>query len=237
MNKNWLTDGWLDQEYKQYLFLAWMQQIKQEFQATRLYPALSDLISTHQQLTQLTKEQSAMESRAKGGLKRIDLRAMRMEYEALQQHPELDGYLRDLIDFALPKLDKAIADGKEIYELVEDSLGFEPVGLLPLYRAEGYLFIHNEGSKEVCTYRYHKSRIKLASEYFAQLALELIDRSKKSFHETFASMKIHLTRRYSDLPNPATYLLHTPLSFPLEETVLPIARRKLLLALHEDRAA
>ena len=37
-----------------------------------------------------------------------------------------------------------------------------------------------------------------------------------------------LIRHWKDLPNPAVYLIETPLSFPVDETLLPVAKRSLV---------
>jgi hypothetical protein len=42
------------------------------------------------------------------------------------------------------------------------------------------------------------------------------------------SIKRQLMEKYHDLPNPATFWCDTDLEFPYSETILPIAKRKLL---------
>ena len=41
-------------------------------------------------------------------------------------------------------------------------------------------------------------------------------------------MKVGLIKENKDLPNPAVYTINTSLSFPVEETLLPIAKRCLV---------
>ena len=48
------------------------------------------------------------------------------------------------------------------------------------------------------------------------------------------SIKLQLVAENRDLPNPATYFFSTDLDFPYEETMLPIAKRKLMLHLAEQ---
>jgi hypothetical protein len=45
---------------------------------------------------------------------------------------------------------------------------------------------------------------------------------------TYESIKGDLIRNKIDLPNPAVYSIETDLKFPLEETLLPIAKRSLV---------
>jgi hypothetical protein len=41
-------------------------------------------------------------------------------------------------------------------------------------------------------------------------------------------MKTELIKARLDMPNPAVYCIETELSFPVEETLLPIAKRSLV---------
>jgi hypothetical protein len=50
----------------------------------------------------------------------------------------------------------------------------------------------------------------------------------RSMVNTYESLKSELIRNRSDLPNPAVYSIETDLSFPVEETLLPIAKRSLV---------
>ncbi|MFN3316181.1 MAG: hypothetical protein ACK40K_05165, partial [Raineya sp.] len=59
---------------------------------------------------------------------------------------------------------------------------------------------------------------------------------QKSIFETFENLKISLLRKYSELPNPATYLVNAKLPYPLEETLLPIAKRVLVRHISHNAA-
>jgi hypothetical protein len=43
LEKDWLTAGLIDFEYKKYLLLAYLQSVKTNFKEKKLYPDLSDL--------------------------------------------------------------------------------------------------------------------------------------------------------------------------------------------------
>jgi hypothetical protein len=45
---------------------------------------------------------------------------------------------------------------------------------------------------------------------------------------SYTAIKSELIKNRSDLPNPAVYALETDLSLPMEETLLPIAKRSLV---------
>jgi hypothetical protein len=52
--------------------------------------------------------------------------------------------------------------------------------------------------------------------------------SQRIVHSTPESIKLNLLALYHDLPNPATYVCETDLDFPYNETILPVAKRKLM---------
>jgi hypothetical protein len=45
---------------------------------------------------------------------------------------------------------------------------------------------------------------------------------------TYENIKRELIRNRSELPNPAVYAVETDLGFPVDETLLPIAKRSLV---------
>ena len=44
LTKNWITEKHIDFEYKKYILLAYLQDVKKNFDSTKLYPWLSELI-------------------------------------------------------------------------------------------------------------------------------------------------------------------------------------------------
>jgi hypothetical protein len=45
---------------------------------------------------------------------------------------------------------------------------------------------------------------------------------------SYQNIKAQLIRNYAEMPNPAVYAVETDLSLPMEETLLPIAKRSLV---------
>ncbi|WP_306643721.1 hypothetical protein [Sanyastnella coralliicola] len=233
MNEHWITDGIIDAEYKQYLFLAWVQRIKQEFRNSRLYPALSQLITQHQNLNKLEADRQQMNDLLDKDLVGFDMKKMRLIYRALNSMPELDNYLEEMIQFAVPHVEKMLQEGKSIYEMVEEHMFFTPIGVMPLYRNEGYLFLYNEPKKEVFLSRFLMSRLQAANEGYHRLETELIASRPKKLSESFETIKTELIRNFRELPNPATFLIRTEFAFPLTETLLPVAKRRLVIELNK----
>ena len=57
---------------------------------------------------------------------------------------------------------------------------------------------------------------------------EYINTWKRSFSNTYEQIKSELLNLNPDLPNPAVYAIETKLKFPLDETLLPVAKRSLV---------
>jgi len=57
---------------------------------------------------------------------------------------------------------------------------------------------------------------------------EYINSWKRSFSNTYEQIKSELLSLNPDLPNPAVYAIETQLKFPLDETLLPVAKRSLV---------
>lgn len=224
----WITEGLLDAEYKEYLLLAWLQKLKAEFRQTRLYPALTDLIRKHKELGQLQAELVAGKER--GEAVGMDLKRLRVLRQAAGDHVGLDDYLDSLIQRALPHLSLAIEEGKTLYDLIENQLRFTPVGIQPLRMEEGYLIltIGKPKGRSLRAYRFHKSRILRGGEAYLHLQLECVEERTASHCEPAESIKWSLIGRHRDLPQPATFHAHVDWAVPLQHTLLPIARRRLL---------
>ena len=225
---DWLTGGLLDAEYKQYILLAWLKQWEREFRDVKIYPGLGSLTEAHRELSTFQVEQRQWRKALQGPLQGLDFASRRLIYKHFNAHPELQKYLDDLLAFALPQIEKSIATGKNLYEIVEEHLELEPIGVQPLYRDEGYLFVYDEDQREVNNYRYAKSPIILNGQRHVQLSLKPVEQLKKSWAETFEQMKVRLARQFPDLPNPAVFLARVSYSFPLQQTTLPVAKRRLV---------
>ena len=228
---DWLTGGILDAEYKRYILLAWLKQIERDFRDVKIYPGLGSLIEQHRELQSFQSDQQQWQSKLKGSLKGLNFASRRMIYEHFTAHPQLQDYLDELLTFAIPQLEKAMANGRNLYEIVEEHLELQPIGVQPLYCDEGYLFVYDESLKTVNNYRFSKSNIIINGEPHMRMKMTPVDRVKKSLNETFEHMKIRLTREYPDWPNPAVFLARMSYTFPLQEAALPVAKRRLLHAL------
>ena len=224
----WLTEGILDPEYKEYMLLAWLQKARTELKKNKLYPALADVIRRHKALSTLKK--GIEQGKENGPVTGMDFTRLQLLRSRLHPLSSIEEYLRDLIDRSLPHLDATMQEGKSLYDLIDAKVDFSPIGVQPLHLAEGYLIVtHGSlGNRQLMVYRYAKSRIQRAGDAFLELSLRCVESRSLARVETADAVKWNLIRRHRDLPQPATFHAHMDWVVPIEPTLLPIARRRLL---------
>ena len=135
--------------------------------------------------------------------------------------------LEDIIRYAMAHMDRTIQEGTEIYEYVEEQLSIFPIGLLPLEMREGYLFLSDGKERDTRVYRYRLSIFEKHDEKYRSVRTEFVADWQRNLVNTYENIKAELIRNRSDLPNPAVYGIETGLTVPVDETLLPIARRML----------
>jgi hypothetical protein len=228
LSSQWFIEGSLDVEYKQYIALAYLQQVKRSFSQTRLYPDFAELIAHYRELEDYRRVKDDMEGRFPQEVVSISLDPARIDYRSTV--PE-DPTLRDIdeiVEFSLPRFKQELETGRAIYEFLEGSLLMEPVGLMPIYKKEGYLLLRLLPDVETRVYQFEASFIYTNEERLGGLRTQYVTSFSYSLATTYSNMKTELVRQRRELPNPATFVAEAQLAVPLEETLLPITRRKLL---------
>ncbi|MEN2282645.1 hypothetical protein AAGF08_10955 [Algoriphagus sp. SE2] len=226
--KNWIAEGLIDFEYKKYQLLAYLQETNQQFNAAKLYPMLGELIEHHRLLDDLKKGKSELSNLFPRVISGIDFQNGKLQYQPRETEGEIMQEIANITDFALPKFTEQIKKGKEIYQLVENQVEFEPVGIMPIYTREGFILVSRESKSDVHAFRYQSNFLQLAGEKFRSIRMWFVGVFQKSLVNTLEKIKLQLIKDIKELPNPATWRLHSSHDFPMEETLLPISKRLLL---------
>ncbi len=228
LKHDWLTDYLIDFEYKKYVLLGYMQRVKKQFEALNLFPELSDLIFHYRNLMHYIESKEMMDDNLPVEMSGIDIKAMRLMYEKISKDDQLMTIINDIVTFAMPQFEDAIYEGREVYEVIEDHIKMETVGVLPLYTKEGYFILTADKEQEAVIYKYDLSSIERPDETFRTITSTLIKKVKLSPFETLTGIKSELTSEHKELPVPAIYRFNSALSIPHTETFLPITKRILL---------
>lgn len=236
LSQTWFAEGYIDFELKKYTLLAYLQQIHSEFNQNKLYPQLSDIIFHYNTIVHFKHNKQLLQEQFPKKFTHVNIDKLQLLYEKIVEDDEMMQELEDIIHYALNQMKTTIKDGTEIYEFVEDKLNILPVGIIPLENAEGYFFLCDGNYAETKVYQYRLSIFEKHDEKYRSIKTSFVAQWERNFVNTYENIKTELIRNKTALPNPAVYSIETNLSFPLEETLLPIAKRSLVKYITESAA-
>lgn len=228
LNHNWLTEGLIDFEYKKYILLSYLQDVKTYFDAHKIYPSLSDLVFHYQNILSLKEGKKSMQSAFPERISAVDLENTKIAFQTIVKDDALMEELESIMDYSLAEIKNHLAEGKSLYELFESKMEISPIGISPLYPDYGYLFISQTQSKEVRIFEYNITIFENANEKYRGVNTSFIESQRKGIGNSLENIKIDLIKKYKHLPNPATYSVHTHIACPFQESLLPIAKRLLV---------
>jgi len=231
LSVNWLTEHLVDLEYKQFILLAYLEEVHKEFNSKRLYPVLSDLIEHYRNLKTFKSNAQQLYKSFKEEINTFDLENFRILYQKMVSNDSLMLEIEQIIDFSLPQFEKHLQNGKEIYEYTEQHLKMEEIGLTPLNKNAGYLLIEYFKTRETQVYTYELSMIENAQTLTRGIYTKYFKSFTRGLFTTPESIKIELIKENQAMAHPATFFFTTELEVPFESTYFPIAKRMLLRAI------
>jgi len=202
--------------------------VNKYFNQNKLYPQLGDLIFHYNNIVSFRENKKYLQEQFPKQLTEINMKQLEILYERMIADDELMEELENIINFSANKIKSTITSGTEIYEMVEDSLKISPVGLIPLETNEGYMFLQNSSLHQTFVYYYRITMFEKHDEKYRGIKTTYIESWQKNIVNTYPNIKSELIRHRKELPNPAVYSIETVLNYPLEETLLPIAKRSLV---------
>jgi len=228
LSTNWLTEKLIDFEYKKYLLLAYLQDVSRNFDSSKLYPWLSEIIAHYKNTVAIRDNKQNLKSHFPQRLSGIDTANGQLSFENMIADDALMNELESIIEFAIPKFEHQVEEGKTVYDFFEERLFLHPVGIIPLQPNYGYMFLKGGENATTTAYEYQITFFEKASEKYKAIHTHFVKSYPKNISTTFESIKSDLVRGNSHLPNPAAYAIETDIALPLEETFLPIAKRMLV---------
>jgi hypothetical protein len=225
---NWFIEGTLDFEYKKYILLDYLQEINRHFDKSRLYPNLADLIFHYNNLVEFKQNKTLLEQAFPQRLTKADIEALKLTYHKIVADDNSMQVIEQIITYAMIKMDPALQTGKEIYDFVESCLNIDPIGLVPLMPYHGYFSLRNGNNHTNWVYEYQLTIFENQNDKYRGINIQFVDTYEQSFTNTPEAIKLNLINSRKHLPNPAVYYVQSDVSFPLEQTLLPVAKRSLV---------
>jgi len=225
---NWFIEGSLDFEYKKYILLDYLQEINRHFDKSRLYPNLADLVFHYNNLLEFKQNKTVLQQAFPQRLTQADIEAVKLTYKKIVDDDSSMQEIERIITYAISKMDPALQIGKEIYDFVESCLMIDPVGLIPLMPYHGYFSLRNGGERTNWVYEYQITIFESKDDKYRGINVEFVDTFEQSISNTPEAIKLNLINQRRHLPNPAVYYVQSDITFPLEQTLLPVAKRSLV---------
>jgi hypothetical protein len=228
LSETWFAEGRIDFELKKYTLLAYLQEVNKYFNENKLYPQLADIIFHYNNMVAFRENKKYLQEHFPKKLTGIQMEKLQLLYEQMIEDDELMLELEEIIHYSAGKMKSIIYNGTEIYEFVEDKINITPVGIIPLDIQEGYFFLSSGHAANTRVYHYRLSIFEKHDEKYRSIKTAFIDNWQRSISSTYEHIKSELIRYRKDLPNPAVYSIETALTFPVDETLLPVAKRSLV---------
>ena len=228
LSENWLTDGLIDYEYKTYVLLAYLKQVGKSFASHKLYPSLNELVLHYNNLMAVKEGRNILYQGFPQRITEADFKELKISYQKVIEDDELMKCIAEVVAFAQPKFEYVLEDAKSIYAHIVEHIEIEPIGISPISTDEGYLFLSQFHSSEVLIYQYQVSVFQNVQEKYRGINLRFLELVRRGFGRTYEHIKLELTKKYQNLPNPATFLFAAKLPFPLKEAFLPISQQLLM---------
>ena len=220
-----------DWELNQYRILGGIKEVCIDFDKKKIYPTLAMLIKLKHSLDQIKEERNNLNDKFPRQIKGFDINEQKIIYEPLGDlsHNDNIELIFTLIEWALPYITEAIDKGIVLFDFVDKNIMFEQVGIMPMYKDEGYFFITDNIAFELQVHRYECSLFASGKDKYRASKTEFVrSERQKIIRRSPESIKHELIKERKDLPNPATFLCDSDLDFPFEETIFPVAKRKLI---------
>jgi hypothetical protein len=228
LSQTWFADGYIDFELKKYTLLAYLQEVNKYFGENKLYPQLADIIFHYNNLVAFRENKKYLQEQFPKKLSMIQMEKLQMLYQQMIEDDELMQELEEIINYSADEIKSTISNGTEIYEFVETQLNIFPIGIVPLEINEGYFFLSEGNSKKTRVYQYSLSIFHQQDEKYRSIKTEYLTDWSRGIANTYEHIKAELLRLKKDLPNPAVYCIETGLKFPVDETLLPVAKISLV---------
>ncbi|MCU7495883.1 MAG: hypothetical protein HF314_00065 [Ignavibacteria bacterium] len=215
-----------DLESGQYKVLSVLKGYKDQLRQHKIYPVLTDLVELMNLLEELSNKKNRFQSIFPKKIEKIDLKNKKIIYSNEEISDAEVEKLFEFIYWAHPEITEALNEARAILDFVKQNLRVEEIGIVPIYRNEGYFFVPDNRQEQEQVYRFEMSFLPTGNVSFNVMKTNLVEtlRNSERSEKEFAEFKLDLIKRHPEMPNPATFRCQTDLDFPFAETIFPVAK-------------
>lgn len=220
-----------DAETIQYRILGGVKKARTDFGKHKIYPSLAQLKNLKDSIEKVIDERENLVDNFPKKIRAFDLKEKKVIYEntAEIKLDEMIEEIFELIEWALPLINEVAEEGMVLYNFVDKNIILEQVGVLPMYKDEGYFMVTDNSACQLQIHRYESTLYASSDNEYRRLKTRLVKNEKQVIiRKPAVTIKHELIKESKDLPNPATFLFDTELDFPFRETIFPVVKRKLI---------
>ncbi len=228
LGKNWFIEPAIDFELKKYRLLAYLQQAERQLSQKTLFPLVEDLSGQVNNLETYIQRRNELEQMLRKTPEGLDFASGKLLYANENPVSEELKEINRIVTYSYKKLVKWQEKAQELVTKYRQGISISPVGLLPLYKKEGYLFLLREKTISVFDYAIYEVYSHARSNTFS-VQTRALGEFPDSPGLTFEKLKHEITREEGKYASPATFVCESATSLPIYETLLPLAQQALAL--------
>ena len=221
LSENWLSEGLLDVEYKQYELLSYLSKVEIKFDELELYPYFSDILAHYEALILYRNNKLNLKTMFPKELIDISLENTQLIYKDLITDEDYLVDIDTIVEFAIPKFRKTIGYGKFLKDEVEQCMDIIQLDSGMIQSSFGHFIIPD---KNIEVYEYELGLYR-SNNNSRILKTKLVRSYPRDLFISYESIRADLYA--NDKHSHTVFLVESPIDYPLESTLLPMAKRLL----------
>ena len=221
----------IDVESFRYPVLGFLQKALIAFRHFTLYGYYSELTRARENLIEILQFLKEIESSQTWSAVKLDSVTLNMLRDISSISNSRHVFLKEQVLWMLDELDRVLFEGYQLAEFIRDNITVHTVGCTPESFRSGYWILNSIDQPCMWTYSYSVDRVYvLTLEDYTSPSYSIKTRCVGVYgkSESFLSVKDRLVRKHFSVSVPMVYCVESGVEAPLEETIVPIAKRLLL---------
>jgi len=224
-----------DKELYQYKILGLLKGYSKQFNINKLYPSIQKLHQIDNLVDMLYIKYQDFNKALFKGLSVSESDREKIEVAVDESSIKNETEVFELIKWVKPQVQTTLDEGIALYEFVLENINIEAVKPLPYFKENGYFVLPNFQDLKLILSEYNYSVHNTSNRTVKSLQMiPFIQCNLDEYTSHDLNSGIRLINEYGNLNIPSIYICNTDLDLPFNETILPIAKSKLLSLLNSN---